>query len=205
MATNNFTQIRELLKFDAPNQFYFIQIIKRRKENPGLPTNARVIRDFYIYSLEELDNLEERIISLCETENARAYIRLNRRCAKRIAHEVLKSLANMLATEQYSAIPKIYPKVAGQFHNETDKTWIIDIDDWDPTDTVRAEYYYKLCLAISDLQFPDKEKTVGVTIPTKTGLHLVTRPFNIAKLKLLFPDFNRDDVKKDNPTILYCL
>jgi len=37
-------------------------------------------------------------------------------------------------------------------------------------------------------------------VPTKSGVHIITRPFNLKKFKEKYPNV---DVHKDNPTILY--
>ena len=39
-------------------------------------------------------------------------------------------------------------------------------------------------------------------VKTKSGWHLITKPFNIQKFKEKYPDI---DVHKNNPTLLYCL
>ena len=39
-------------------------------------------------------------------------------------------------------------------------------------------------------------------IPTKTGWHLITTPFNLQQFRKEYPDI---DVHKNNPTLLYCL
>src|SRR5688500_11418565 len=126
---NNFKKIRELLKFPNPTSFYFLEIIKRRKENPDMKNHASWVRDFYIYSFEEFDGLEGKIIDLCETNNARAYFRLNVRDSKKIALQFNKRLSELLITEDYTAIPKAYASVTGEFHADPDKTWVIDIDE----------------------------------------------------------------------------
>ena len=82
---NNFDQIRNMLSFPDENAFYFLQILKRRKDNPGLEKDMIHLADYYIYSLEQFDNIKQRIIDQCDTENARAYFRLNRRDAKKVA------------------------------------------------------------------------------------------------------------------------
>jgi hypothetical protein len=38
------------------------------------------------------------------------------------------------------------------------------------------------------------------TVPTKSGYHLITLPFNVQKFREKFPDI---DVHRNNPTILY--
>jgi hypothetical protein len=40
-------------------------------------------------------------------------------------------------------------------------------------------------------------------IPTKNGVHLITRPFNLQEFKETF-DGDWDIIHKNNPTLLYC-
>jgi hypothetical protein len=49
---NNFRQITQLLKFDSEDDFYHLQILKRKKENPELGSNSYVIRTYCIRSKE---------------------------------------------------------------------------------------------------------------------------------------------------------
>ena len=84
------------------------------------------------------------------------------------------------------------------------KTWIVDIDN--------TNIDSKLVKDIKDIivnycQPFDVEKIVAV-IPTKSGVHLITRPFNQEVFYRMFSQFklsieNEVDIKKDNPTVLY--
>jgi len=196
---NNFEQIRGLLSFPEETSFYFLEIIKRRKENPELPKHAKLIRDYYIYSLEEFDKLRLVVEALCEENNARAYFRLNVRDSKKIALQFNKRIAELLITEDYKAIPRCYAAVVGEFHSDVDKKWLIDLDypeegrnlKWDATRKVIIDH-------INSLQ-PEGDKIIA-EIPTKNGLHLITKPFRMDLFRGVHPDV---DVHKDNPTILY--
>lgn len=196
MAVNNVQKIRELLKFPDKNSFYFLEVLKRRKENPDLEKHAKLIRDFYIYSLEEFDVVAEKAIQLCEENNARAYFRLNMRDAKKVAFLYNKRLAELLITEDYKNIPRSYAAVVGEFHSDPDKTWVVDVDDEDYNEAVIK--MHRVADYIKDLQ-PVGEKVVA-TLKTKNGIHLITRPFRLDVFKKDFPDV---DVHRDNPTILY--
>lgn len=52
---NNFEQIKSLLKFEDENEFYFLQIIQRKKDHKesnfklGISNNNRLIKAYYIY------------------------------------------------------------------------------------------------------------------------------------------------------------
>ena len=45
---NNFELIEQLLDFTLPNTFYFIQILKRRKDNPEMKYSESMIDNFYL-------------------------------------------------------------------------------------------------------------------------------------------------------------
>lgn len=69
-----------MLDFSEDLDFYFIQILKRKsKGNPEMTKPCQIIRDFYIKSKEDLINQKDEIIKVCQENNARAYIRLNKR------------------------------------------------------------------------------------------------------------------------------
>jgi hypothetical protein len=198
---NNFDLIRPLIVFPDDQSFYFLQILKRRKDNPDLEKDMIHIADFYIYSTEEYDKLKHRIIKICDNENARAYLRLNVRDSKKIAMQTLKRIVDYISSENYKAVKKAYASCTGEFGSSSDKTWIVDIDNVSMDSFGHAEKYAKIRDFVSDLQREaGKEPMVGI-IPTKSGFHLITRPFNLQKFKSEYPDI---DVHKDNPTTLYC-
>ena len=45
---DNFELIKSLLKFESPDDFYHLQILKRKKENPELGSNSRVVKTYYV-------------------------------------------------------------------------------------------------------------------------------------------------------------
>lgn len=53
MVVDNFIQIKDLLKFDSADDFYFCQIIKRKKENKDIGNNSHVVKTYYVKSRED--------------------------------------------------------------------------------------------------------------------------------------------------------
>jgi hypothetical protein len=53
---------------------------------------------------------------------------------------------------------------------------------------------------LTDLQNETKKEPRLDIIPTKNGVHIITRPFNLQKFKGFHPGM---DVHKENPTLLY--
>ena len=189
---NNSEQIRELLKFPDENSFYFLEVIKRHKENPEMLTGQKLIRDFTIRSFEEYDELLPKIVELCEEHTARAYLRLNLRNDKNIAFAFNVALAQILKDEQYSRLGNLYTKIIGGNPSDPNKTWVIDLDG----DEAKPER----CNEIADFIRSLREDAIVAILPTLNGVHLIARPFNRAFLSRRFPSI---DVHKDNPTILY--
>lgn len=196
---NNFAIIREMLSFHDPNTFYFLQILKRRKDNPDLERDMIHIADYYIFSQEQFDRLEPIIIAQCERENSRAYFRINRRDSKKLAFQVLKRVADYISSENYNAVKSAYAACSGEFNGDPDKKWIVDIDwkDW----INKAEVGAVLIPLIEELQEEAGREPLAKIIPTKNGMHIITRPFNLQRMREKYP---KVDVHKDNPTILYC-
>ena len=73
---DNFKLIKPLLEFPNDDIYYHLQILRRGKDHPELPAANRVIKPYFICSLESLDYVEDEIKKLCEFFGARAYINL---------------------------------------------------------------------------------------------------------------------------------
>lgn len=192
---NNFDTIRELIKddFTTTGDFFFIQILQRRKDNPEMVKAERNVDNFFIYSLEELDKMKEKIIASCERWNGRAYIRLNKRNDEKIALQTLRLIAENIATKNYN-IRNCYLSCCGQFNSSEQKRWLIDIDTYE-TITVN-----QIRVIVEELQKEIGEVYCKI-IPTKNGLHLITTPFNLAKFRESF--MSPVEVHKDHSTVLY--
>lgn len=194
---DNYLQIKNVLQFESDDDFYFLQIIRRKKENNSLNSNSKVVKTFYISSLEYLDDKVEEIKVLCRLYNARACINLNRRSYKKCAFQFLSKISNKLLNEDYR-MGKTYDSICGTYNNETEKKWIVDLDGEQVKEKGLIRDFLKTCEPLSEnAEWEDK---VIAEIPSKNGLHLITTPFNVQKFRLHFPKI---DIHKDNPTNLF--
>ena len=87
------------------------------------------------------------------------------------------------------------------------KTWIVDIDDNPP----ESGLVLKVKDIISRCEPVDTTgglRKVIATIPTRSGTHLITKPFNHQRFnelkKIEIKVDSEIEIKKDNPTVLYC-
>ena len=203
MPMNNFDQIRGMLDFSIPGTFYFLQILKRRKDNPDLGKDMIHIADYYIDSLAKYDDLKPMVIRQCEAENARAYFRLNRRDEKRVASEALKLMVEYVLSENYKPAKSVYASCAGKYPSEKNKTWIVDLD-WDgiPQGFTKEIYIDSVIFsieAITKSHRPDAVQNI-TRIQTMNGMHLIVSPFRLDEFEKHWPKI---DVHKDNPTCLF--
>lgn len=199
-VVDNFDEFKKIMHFENDNEFYFIQILMRRKDGhhePGINGDNsanRLIKFYTIHSKDELDRKKDEIIKLCQIFNARAYIHPSKRDDNEIADKVLKLTTDMYLEKTYRHRMKcIYTRACGLTPMKEDKMWVVDIDTKDMDEVKRIEAIINSCR-------PDGSKIVTL-LPTKSGYHVITRPFDLKAFKE--GGGNDIDVHKNNPTLLY--
>ena len=201
---DNFTLIKPLLEFPNDDIYYHLQILRRGKDHPELSAANRMIKAYFICSLESLDYVEREIKDLCHFLGARAYINLTPKSIKKTTMLQLKYLAQRAYEGDFKKIWKSWNTCAGEIKGEKPR-WVVDID----AKTYDEIFYIqKISREISD--FIDDLEPIDpfgyskfiAEIPTKSGYHLITTPFNLQQFEEKYPDI---DVHKNNPTLLYCL
>lgn len=200
---DNLEKILPLLNFKSEDDFYFLQILQRKKENPQLGSNSRVIKNYYIRSQQHLLDRYEEIKTLCKVFNARASIRLNKRSFEKVGFKALENIANTMQNREYKHLMKSYDRACGLLNNEKTKKWIIDIDK---DEVIWLE---QIINAIQPCE-PLGDKIV-TQILSKSGIHLITTPFNVKQFQDNFAEELRAygmeyieiEIHKDNPTNLY--
>jgi len=197
---NNFQQISKLLQFRSDDDFYHLQIIKRKKDHPEIGSNSLVIKTYYIKSEDHLAKVEPEIIALCNFHGARACINLNRRSFEKMAFHTLKKVTDQIMNKDFKSVHKAYESVCGAYANESNKKWIIDIDNISIDGFNHQDSMIQLRSRIIELQIEAGHLQSMNFIRTKSGIHIISAPFNLQKFREEFPDI---DVHKDNPTILY--
>ena len=194
---DNFKLIKSLLEFPNDDIYYHLQILRRGKDHPELPAANRVIKPYFICSLESLDYVEDEIKKLCEFFGARAYINLAPKSIKKTTMLQLKYLAQRAYEGDFKKIWKSWNTCAGEIKGEEPR-WVVDIDTY--MDYYESEAFMDF---INNYIEPFNGDVKCLEwIPTKNGYHLITTPFNLQQFKEKYPDI---DVHKNNPTLLYCL
>lgn len=216
---DNFNLIRQFLKFEDKDDFYFLQIIERKKDGNNVPqknrnNGYRTVKSYYIRSMEEFDHRVERIKQLCSQNNARAYINLNVRSAKEVALVAAKSYIDLVREDRCHQGHRVYDHACGITPKSgVKRMWVIDVDDLtrDEIDALRN----LICKFRSSYPLDDGTFDNIVTeIPTLHGVHIITHGFDVGRLRDILEQTTRirltpkqikeiTEIKKDNPTLLY--
>lgn len=219
MIIDNFWLIKTLLDFKDKDDFYFLQIIQRKKDGNDVPSannGYRTIKTYYIRSLEDFEKRKDAIIQLCEQNNARAYINLNVRNAREVALTAAKAYIDLVREDRCSQGHRVYDHACGVTPKMgVKKKWIVDVDGLtdDQVDVIcekickcRSAYHYN---AVNDVY-----DNIIAQIPTVHGVHIITRGFDIKRFSEILEQTTNislnqgqikeiTDIKKDNPTLLY--
>ena len=208
---DNKEQIKDLLLFkNDGDTYYYLQLIKRRKDNPGMKKSEMKLGSGFITSLEKFEDLYEIFKERANIENCRIYISLAPRSLKKFTGLCLIEYGKRIANESYQSSWRIPDQVA--LMKETIKTkdlgcsgrWVIDIDS--PEQEYKMELY----------DFISSYTKVLKVLFTPGGYHLIIEPFNYRKLDPYRVSISRDDyvfkynefeyqftLRREGNTILY--
>ena len=138
MEIDNFDIIRQHLDFvDTKLDRYIVHILRRPKDLTPEYKNAigsnesqRLIKTYYIDSLEYFDRKREAIKELCRANNARAYIIIqpkdNFECLLNLGQKILETIQN----KNYSVKPEhLIRQAYCEWHKTRKKLWILDLDE----------------------------------------------------------------------------
>lgn len=190
---DNFKLIRDFITFDTEDDFYFLQIIQRAKENPEIGCNNMVIKTYYIKSKEYLMEYTREIKALCDFFHARAYIHLTKRSYKKTCLLTLSNIAASLVSDTVNSTYKAYNHACGIQYDTKTKSWIVDIDTKDLDNIKKVKGIIYECKPFGD--------KLLLEVPTKNGVHLITKPFDLKEFREVYKD--NIDIHKNNPTLLY--
>lgn len=180
------------MTFSDPDDFYYLQLIARRKDNPNLGKSQKLIYTWYVSSVDYLLKHEDEMIKMADFFNARLYIGVNKRNYKKIAIQTASIILDDMSNGDHKHSRRAFNTACGRYKNTTDKVWILDVDDKGRSTNDILRFIESQCDPIGP-----KFKAF---IPTKNGYHLLVSPFNTKKFNDTFPDI---EVHKNNPTILY--
>lgn len=214
---DNFAEVRKHLRFDNPGDIYVAHVMFRVKDLRSEggkdcylshDDTTRLIKTYYVDSLEYYDKKKPAMIDLAENNHARVYIAMTRKNRLTCNRVILKKLVDEVDNPNVRYDHLIRSSVCG-CHISEYKWWTLDVDNntmvQDPEHSPGCEVYL---MDIRDKVIADMAKLVDetktrsgseiFTVPTKNGCHIMTPPFNRSKMAFL-----GDNLKSDAMTLLY--
>ena len=198
---DNIEVIKNLLHFTEDGDFYMLYVLKRKKDQPeGERDNHQSVRTIKTYCVDSIDYLEKRypeIMQLCEIFSARAYIHIQKQNHKDVSLNMMVALAEKIRNGQTNQ-KNLFDSVVGQLKTN-EKRWIVDID------TKSIHIKNMMVNLIESVRPTDKGSKIEAIIPTKNGIHLITKRFDVIEFGKQLAQKGEivPDIQKKNPTLLY--
>lgn len=191
---NNLELIKPLLSFESKDDFYHLQVIKRKKEDPLMKSNSRSISHYYVNSPDYLDLHWEEIVQICDATGARAMINLNVRSFKTACINMREVMLEYEKADNYKFMYRAFSKAVAKSPDTKSKLWILDVDQpFDPMYDINLRKFINTLRP----QLPNREFTI---VPSMSGYHLITKPFDKKTFKDTLPEI---EIKKNSLTNLY--
>lgn len=201
-----FEKLEPLIDLGADvNDFVVVRILQRRKDNPELEYPEKQLKVFSFYNWSEFFKHQERITEICDLNNARAYIRMNTQNAMDISLRMQKEIIDNILNNCPRKNEGVWNSITGKGGKKS--WWVIDMD------TDHLSYLQELKRELMN-HYQDRNK--GFTLPldmitdnpTKTGVHLICKPFDTRILDKYNKALGREGkepiiIQKDGNTVLY--
>ena len=197
---NNIDIIKPLLNFSEKGDFYMLYVFKRKKDQPeGERDNHQSVRTIKTYCIESIDHLDRRwdeIVQMCEMFKARAYIHVQKQNHFDVSLSMMVALAERIQNGNHNQ-KGLFDSVVGQIKTQ-EKRWIVDVDS-------TSQHIQNMISNIIEMVKPNDGSKIITKIPTKNGVHLITKRFDVMEFnkKIIERGEVIPDIQKKNPTLLY--
>lgn len=178
------------------DSYFVIELMRRGKDNPNMPAANYHFKNYYIRKSEDLDKYENEIKTLCEVMRLRAYASINIKSFKQVSLDTMAELARRIANNDYKKNYAVFESCSGQYCHSGDKQWVVDCDN-----CVLHDEYTEKIKELVNICKPDGDKIV-TEFPTKSGVHIITTPFDRQQFIELCEQYHID-IKKNHLTLLY--
>ena len=206
--TDNFNRFREFMQLpeqEGGDAYYVIELVRRGKDCPDLPAANYHFKNYYIDTLAKYDKVQDEIRLLCRTLRLRAYVSVCRKSFRRVTMNTLAEMARRAALDDFNRPDKIFGSCSGKDVGKDGKHWVVDIDDCQFNTLPHVRKRKRIIDTIGSCE-PEGKK-LEMMLPTRTGVHLITRPFNLEQFNRLCkeePEIEEiPDVKKNHLTLLF--
>lgn len=187
---NNFKEIYRILELHNQDKdhFYFGQLIQRRKDGHE---KHFVVKGLQFRDVSELKSMENKIIKLCNSLNARFYLYLTPRSWTKVHYLVTKELNEINYSGPLTRMCGILNSCCGHKDSRVEPKYFmidVDTDDWN--------------MIIDTYNIIPQDKFI-TTIHTVSGRHIITEPIDTLKFAQENKHPEEISLFKNNSTLVY--
>ena len=209
--TNNFQAISDFLTEQLSSLygddssvkddiFYNVELIGRKKDNALVDGK---VKSYTINDVCDLDKYKQEIITICDALKVRAYISVNYKSHKQVTLNALVKYTNNITQDCFNNSRGIYDSAVAQFADSKKQLWIIDVDK---DNSLNKSVDELTDLYIKTIESCKPYKKIVTVIPTKSGKHIITHPFDASEFYLKIDELVKlgsNLIKKNDVTLLY--
>ena len=180
--------------------FYNVALIGRKKDNALVDGK---VKSYTINDVCDLDKYKQEIITICDALKVRAYISVNYKSHRQVALKVMVEIANYNLQDYFKSSRGLYDSAVAQFVDSKKQLWIIDVDK---DDSLNKSVDELTDLYIKTIESCKPYKKIVTVIPTKSGKHIITHPFDASEFYLKIDELVKlgsNLIKKNDVTLLY--
>ena len=205
--TDNFERFRSFMQLpdkEGGDAYYVIELVRRGKDCPDLPAANYHFKNYYIDTLKKYDSVQDEIRTLCRTLRLRAYVSVNRKSFRQVTMNTIAEMSRRAALDDFLRPYAVFKNCSGKFVDKDDKHWVVDVDDCSLYEENQITPKWKFIAQDINRFLPESDK-IELVLPTRSGVHLVTKPFNSRQLEYYYTSkgFEIPEIKKNHLTLLY--
>ena len=207
--TDNFERYRSFMQLpeeEGGGAYYVIELVRRGKDCPDLPAANYHFKNYYIDTLKKYDSVQDEIRTLCRTLRLRAYVSVNRKSFRQVTMNTIAEMSRRAALDDFRRPYAVFESCSGKFVDKSDKHWVVDVDNCSVFSKLGQQSKAWDCRDIISMCKPTGDK-IELVMPTRSGVHLITKPFDVQHFKELcergFGWNEIPDIKKNHLTLLY--
>lgn len=192
---DNLNKILPILQFQ-PGYFFEIIIYKNNKLDQSYEKNNNLIKHYIINSLSELFFYYNEMKKLANIFNGTVYIKLGSYSKEQLGYKMVETLSNKFQNKDLDYSDIFLTSIENM--QPTLNFYIINME----LNSLSLKSLLKVRNILNDI-FPENKNNLP-ELETKTGIQIITKPFNIEKLKIHQEEYYKCKIKKNNIVILYC-